>query len=270
MSASGNGRWSARATLRVLWAVFSAFVVESVVFGFSVLPAAIFWEWHFRWKLPYHWMETVLISMAFIPAYLLFAFCLMLFSALAMALTGWRAPEGAEMPIHEPDWPLLNWVRYMISIHLVRTFAGAVFRTSPLWTMYMRWNGARMGRGVFVNSLWVTDHNLLEFGDHVIIGSEVHLSGHTVEKGVVKTARVRLGDHVTAGVSSIISIGVEAGPGCQIGALSLVPKYARLEAGGTYVGIPVHLVRKRPVPASTDREPTIGGMAQDDSSSPVC
>jgi len=258
MASSNDGRWRTRAMLRVGWAIFSAFVVESIVFGFSVLPAAVFWEWHFHWKLPWRWMETVIVSMAFIPAYLLFAFSLMLLSALATRLTGWRAPEDAEMVIRDPDWPLLNWVRYMISIHLVRTFAGMVFRTSPLWTLYMRWNGARMGRGVFVNSLWVTDHNLLEFGDNVIIGSEVHLSGHTVEKGMVKTARVRLGDNVTAGVSSIISIGVEAGPGCQIGALSLVPKYSKLEAGKTYVGIPVQVLdRNRASEATIDEPPVV-------------
>jgi len=184
--------------------------------------------------------------MAFIPAYLLFAFFLMLLSALATRFTGWRAPMDAEMRIDELDWPLLNWARYTISIHLVRIFAGLVFRATPLWTMYMKWNGAQIGRRVFVNSLWVTDHNLVEFGNDVVIGSEVHLSGHTVESGVVKTGRVRLDDNVMVGVSSIVSIGVEAGPGCQIGALSFVPKFSKLEAGQTYAGIPVRLIVKKP------------------------
>lgn len=233
------------ARLRLLWAVFSIFVVESLVFGLSVLPAALFWEWHLRWQVPHLWLHTLLLTMVFIPAYLLFSFFLMVLSALATRLTGWRAPIDAEMGIDELDWPLLNWARYTISIHLVRIFAGLVFRATPLWTMYMRWNGAQIGRRVFVNSLWVTDHNLIEFGDDVVIGSEVHLSGHTVEFGVVKTGRVRLGDNVMVGVSSIVSIGVEAGPGCQIGALSFLPKFSKLEAGQTYAGIPVRLIVKK-------------------------
>ena len=57
----------------------------------------------------------------------------------------------------------------------------------------MRMNGAKLGRRVFVNSLDVTDHCLLEFGDDVVIGAGVHLSGHTVERGLVRTAPVRLG-----------------------------------------------------------------------------
>jgi acetyltransferase-like isoleucine patch superfamily enzyme len=101
-------------------------------------------------------------------------------------------------------------------------------------------NGARLGRGVFVNSLAVNDHNLLEFGNRVVIGDGVHLSGHTVEDGVVKTAAVKLGDNVTVGLGAVIGIGVVADSGCQIGALSLVPKFSRLKADVTYVGTPVH------------------------------
>jgi acetyltransferase-like isoleucine patch superfamily enzyme len=127
----------------------------------------------------------------------------------------------------------------MVSVHVVRLFAGSLFRATPLWTFYLRLNGARLGRGVYVNSLAVNDHNLLEFGDRVVIGDGVHLSGHTVEHGVVKTAAVRFGDQVTIGLGTVVGIGVEAGDRCQVGALSFVPKFARLKADTTYVGTPV-------------------------------
>lgn len=243
MTSTRYQRWSAGAVIRVLWAVLSCFVVESIVFGISVLPAVLFWEWHLHWNLPGpFWIRVTLLSMAFIPAYILFVFSLMILSAMATRIFGWRAPDNSEMPINNPDWPLLNWGRYSISTHLVRIFAGPLFRATPVWTMYMRLNGARLGHRVFVNSLGVMDHNLLEFGNDVVIGSDVHLSGHTVERGIVKTAKVRLGDRVTVGASSIVEIGVEAGTGCQIGALSFVPKFLTLEAEQTYAGIPVRRV----------------------------
>jgi acetyltransferase-like isoleucine patch superfamily enzyme len=56
---------------------------------------------------------------------------------------------------------------------------------------------------------------------------------------MLKTAPVRLGRGVTIGLGSVVNIGVTAGPHCQVGALSLVPKHARLEGGATYVGTPV-------------------------------
>ena len=233
------------ALLRIAWALGSAFVVESLVFGLAVLPAVLFWEWHFRWELDSASLRVVFLSMAFIPAYLLFTLALILLSGVATRITGWRTPSNAELDISKFSWPLLDWARYVISIQLVRIFAGSLFRATPIWTFYMRLNGARMGRRVFVNSLEVTDHNLLDFGDDVVVGGDAHLSGHTVEGGVLKTAPVRLGRGVTVGVGSVVGIGVVAGDRCQIGALSLVPKFAELEEGAVYVGIPVKKMEPR-------------------------
>jgi acetyltransferase-like isoleucine patch superfamily enzyme len=230
--------WRPRALIRVGWTVVSLLVVESLVFGLSVLPAALFWDSLFARRYPSRPVAIVALSMAFIPAYLIFAFGLMMLSAWATGLLGWRSPRDSEMRIADLDWPLLDWARYMASVHVARLFAGAVFRATPLWTLYLRANGARLGKGVYINSLAVNDHNLLEFDDHVVIGDDVHLSGHTVERGIVKTGRVRLHDGVTIGLCSIVDIDVEIGPRAQVGALSLVPKHARLEGGAVYVGIP--------------------------------
>jgi acetyltransferase-like isoleucine patch superfamily enzyme len=136
----------------------------------------------------------------------------------------------------------------MISTHVVRVLVGTLFRSSPLWTWYLRLNGARMGRGVYINSLSISDHNLLDFGDRVVIGEGVHLSGHTVEGGLVKTGPVRLGEGVTVGLGSMIGIGVTAGPRCQIGALSVVPKFTALDGDAIYAGVPARrLERTAPV-----------------------
>ncbi len=132
----------------------------------------------------------------------------------------------------------------MVSTHVVRVLVGTFFRSSPLWTWYLTLNGAHIGRRVYINSLAISDHNLLEFGDDVVIGEGVHLSGHTVEGGIVKTGRVHLRRGVTVGLGSLVGIGVEAGERCQIGALSVVPKYTRLDAGAIYAGVPVRKLEK--------------------------
>lgn len=237
--------WRGRSGLRIGWTILTALVVESVVFSLSVLPAALFWDLFFARDYPSRPVAVVILSMAFIPTYLVFAFALMMLSAVITGLLGWRTPRNVEMRIADLDWPLMNWARYMASIHVVRLFAGAVFRATPLWALYLRANGARLGRGVYINSLAVNDHNMLEFDDHVVIGDDVHLSGHTVERGLVKTAAVRLGPNCTIGLGSVVGIGVEAGPGCQVGALSLVPKFTKLDANTTYVGTPVRKLERR-------------------------
>ncbi|HKF23583.1 MAG TPA: hypothetical protein VKE93_18560 [Candidatus Angelobacter sp.] len=110
-------------------------------------------------------------------------------------------------------------------------------------TVHLRLGGARLGRRVYVNSLDLNDYNLLEFEDDVVIGADAHLSGHTVEAGVVKTGGVHLGRNTTVGVSSIVEIGVTTGANCEIGALSFVPKNTNLEADAIYAGIPARRIR---------------------------
>ena len=231
-------RWSAGAIARAAMVIATIFVVETLVCGISAsIPALLLFALVRLIEGP--WLQVVVIAMTAVPAYLLFALCLMVCSAASTRLTGARTPPDTEMRIADMSWPLLQWARYLAAAHVVRLFAGPLFRGTPVWTTYLRLNGARFGRRVYVNSLFVSDHNLLEFGNDVVIGSEVHLSGHTVEGGVVKTGRVRLGDGVTIGLASVIDIDVEAGPRAQIVAMSFVPKHARLPGGATYVGIPV-------------------------------
>ena len=172
-----------------MWTVVSIFVVETLVFGLSVLPAFTFWSWSMEW-VPNPWiLRPAVVAMSLVPAYLVFAFALIGLSALSTKVCGWRtAPNGA-WKLRDLEWPLLDWSRYMISTHVVRVLVGTFFRASFMWTLYMRWNGARIGRGVHINSLSISDHNMLEFGDGVVIGENVHLSGHTVKAGWSRPGR---------------------------------------------------------------------------------
>lgn len=230
---------SVRTAVRIGWAIASVFVVESLILGAAILPAAVFYQWHLNWALSPWWLRGVLLGAATVPAYLIFAHLLMLFSAAACRLLGWRPVDGQVMTIAEWGWPLLTWGRYSIVSHVVRLLVGSALRATPMWVWYLRLDGARIGRRVWVNSLGITDHCLLDFGDDVVIGAGAHLSGHTAERGQIRTATIKLGAGTTIGVDTIVGIGVVTGERCQVGALSLVPKDRHLEAGTSYGGVPV-------------------------------
>jgi acetyltransferase-like isoleucine patch superfamily enzyme len=216
------------------------FVIVSLVFALAALPAVAFWTWHYQWTGLPPVARVVVLAMAFVPAYLLFAVGLMVYSAAATRLLGWRTRPGLATRLQDFDWPLLDWGRYLVMTHVVRLFAGAAFRSTPVWIMYLRMNGAHIGRGAWVNSLSLMDHNLIELGDGSVVGSDAHMAGHIVEGGVLKTAPVKIGRHVTIGIGTVIEIGAVIEDGVQVGALSVVPKHSRLEAGGKYAGAPVH------------------------------
>jgi len=223
---------------RIVWTLLTLIAVEAVVCSLSILPIVIAWSQLQNILPPSSAVGLFIWSLAIVPSYVAFALCLIVVAPVAIRLAGWKTPPDAHMRIADMDWALLRWVRYGASIHLVRIVAGSLFRGTPIWTSHLRLSGARLGKRVYVNSLSVSDYNLLDFGDDVVIGGGVHLSGHTVEGGVVKTAGVRLGRNVTIGLGSVIEIGVEIGPDAQVGALSFVPKYAKLKGGLTYAGAP--------------------------------
>ena len=229
--------WWWRRAGRIAWAALTVVVVETVVLGAAVLPAMAFVSWQGTWALP-AWQRLTLGALGVVPLYLLGALLLMICTAGATRLLGWRTADGLEEPLMEGSWAVLTWARYLVTIHVVRVFAGPAYRSTPAWSWYLRLNGARLGHAVWVNSLALMDHNLLAFGDGVVIGSDAHVSGHVVERGVLKTARVRLGAGVLVGTGSVVGIGVTAEPGAQVGALTVVPKFRTLRAGAVYLGVP--------------------------------
>lgn len=243
-------RWNAGAAWRIGCTLLLIIIVEAIVCGAATVPVVLFWIELAAWTTAHPGARVVAFSVALIPSYIAFALCLMAVSPLATWVTGARTPHDAEMRIENMEWPLMRWARYMVASHIVRVFAGPLFRGSPVWTIYLRLNGARIGRRVYVNTLFISDHNLLELGDDVVIGGEVHMSGHTVEAGVVKTGTVRLSHGVTIGLGTVVDIDVIVGAGCQVGAMSLVPKHTALESGAVYAGIPVRRI-DRGIPAGT-------------------
>ena len=229
---------------RIAWTVISAVVVQGIVCMLAVLPAVVMWDRLLAILPSQGVIRLFAMSAAVIPSYLLFSLALMPASACAMRLLRWQTPPDAEMRIADMEWPLLDWARAMIGTQLVRVLSGTLFRGTPIWTAYLRMAGASLGGRVYVNSLGVSDYNLLHFGEGVVIGADVHVSGHTVEDGVVKTAAVRLGRGVTIGLCSVVDIGVEIGDNAQVGAMSFVPKHTTLEGNCVYTGIPVRPLRR--------------------------
>lgn len=236
--------WHRTLAVRFAWTIVSVFTVESILVGLSALPAVAFFEWHAALDLSPRWLEIVIIAMSLIPAYAIFSVVLMAASAWTMRLLGWRPPERAELPIADLAPELCNWGRYMISSYIVRMLVGPFTQATFVWTWYMRMNGAKIGRRVWVNSLGVTDHCNLTFGDDVVVGAGVHMSAHTVERGVVRIAPVSVGAQSTIGVGTHVQIGVEIGANCQIGSMSVIPKFTQLERPGSYAGIPISLIER--------------------------
>lgn len=228
---------------RIAVTVAAIVAVESIACGLAAAPIVACWWWFIPWSARLAPAVRVgAAALALVPSYAVFALMLIPWSAAATWATRARTPSPVDLRIADFDWRLMTWARYMAAIHVVRVVSGKLFRGSPVWTWYLRLNGARVGRRVYVNTTAISDHNLLDIADDVVIGADVHLAGHTVERGIVRTGSVRIGRGAMVGLGTLIDIDVEIGTGCQVGALSVVPKHSRLDADATYAGIPARRI----------------------------
>ena len=188
--------------------------------------------------------RAALFSVLIVPSYIAFALCLMVERRRWPTwVTGARTPANAEMRIADMGWPLMRWARYMVASHLVRVLAGGLFRGSPDLDRLSP-SQRRADRPRRVHELPVRQRSQPARDRrrcrHRQRGAHVwpYRRGRRREDGArcASDATSRLG---LARSSTSVS---PSGHGCQVGALSLVPKYTTLEADAVYAGIPVRRI----------------------------
>jgi non-ribosomal peptide synthetase-like protein len=114
-----------------------------------------------------------------------------------------------------------------------------LFVGSPLYSMYLRALGAKIGRGVVILSRNVpvcTD--LLTIGDGTVIRKDSFITGYRAHHGMIQTGRVTLGRDVFVGEVSVIDIDTSMGDGSQLGHASSLHAGQAVPAGEHWHGSP--------------------------------
>jgi non-ribosomal peptide synthetase-like protein len=112
----------------------------------------------------------------------------------------------------------LAYVRFWTVKMLIRASPMILFVGSPLYVLYLRALGARIGRGVAILSRDVpvcTD--LLTIGDGTVIRKDSYFTGYHAHAGLIETGPVTLGKNVFVGEATVIDIGTTMGDGTQLG-----------------------------------------------------
>ncbi|WP_435602110.1 Pls/PosA family non-ribosomal peptide synthetase [Streptomyces sp. bgisy130] len=112
----------------------------------------------------------------------------------------------------------LPYVRFWIVKTLIRANPLVLFVGSPLYTLYLRALGAKIGRGVTVFSRNVpvcTD--LLAVGDGTVIRKDSFLNCYRAQAGLIQTGTVVLGKNVVISEATVLDIETALGDGAQLG-----------------------------------------------------
>jgi acetyltransferase-like isoleucine patch superfamily enzyme len=146
--------------------------------------------------------------------------------------------------LHDYSWTVIRWGSYNAAISVVRIFCGEAMRATPLWTYYLKANGAKIGPGVYVNTARLNDHNLLVLEEKAVVGGDAKLVAHLVEKGMVRAQKVIMRKRAVLGINSVVGPGVEIGEGSVVGAMSFVPKGTRIPPNEAWGGVPARVIKR--------------------------
>ncbi|WP_312859477.1 Pls/PosA family non-ribosomal peptide synthetase [Pseudonocardia xinjiangensis] len=145
---------------------------------------------------------------------------------------------GRWRPQEFPIWSL-RYVRFWFVKTLIRVNPMVLFAGSPLYLMYLRALGARVGRGVAVFSRKVPAcPDLLTIGDGTVIRNEVAFSGYRAVAGHIEIGRIDLGRDVVVGDASVLDVDTAMGDGAQLGHASSLQSGQAVPAGQRRHGSP--------------------------------
>ncbi|SDZ15395.1 non-ribosomal peptide synthetase terminal domain of unknown function [Micromonospora pattaloongensis] len=137
-----------------------------------------------------------------------------------------------------PIWGL-TYVRFWIVKRVIRASPMVLFVGSPLYSLYLRALGAKIGPGVVVLSRSVpvcTD--LITLGPGTVIGKDVSFLGYRAEAGWITTGPISLGRGVHVGEGSVLDIDTVLGDRAHLGHASTMGAGTVIPAGATFHGSP--------------------------------
>ncbi|MCU1667207.1 MAG: putative non-ribosomal peptide synthetase [Blastococcus sp.] len=137
-----------------------------------------------------------------------------------------------------PAWSL-RYFRFWLVKTMLRTSPLTLFAGSPIYVLYLRALGARIGRRVVILSRTVpvcTD--MLTIGDDTVIWKNSSFTGYRASAGSIQTGPVTIGKAVFVGDHTVLDIGTSLGDGAQLGHTSSLHQFQKVPGGQRWHGSP--------------------------------
>ena len=182
------------------------------------------------------------LSLAF--GFFLYGFSMIFLAPLVNLLIGgklkaWRGPYYS---IESLKWFVHNGLTYLVRF----TFLEFV-TPSPFGLLFYKMMGMKIGRGVTINTTFISDPSLVELGDKVTLGGSVTIVAHYGQAGLLIIAPVKIGHGCTIGLKATIMGGVIVGDGAKVMPHSVVLPKTVIPAGETWGGVPAQKIETIPI-----------------------
>ncbi|MFG2874139.1 Pls/PosA family non-ribosomal peptide synthetase [Streptomyces sp. NPDC048337] len=145
-----------------------------------------------------------------------------------------------------PLWSGFVWRNELadtfVEVLAVPWLVGSVPGT-PLLSLWLRGLGARIGRGVWCESYWLPETDLVVLGDAVSVNRGCVLQTHLFHDRILRTDTVVLREGATLGPGGIVLPGSTVGARSTLGPASLVMAGESVPADSRWLGNPIEAWR---------------------------
>ncbi|MGY9070343.1 Pls/PosA family non-ribosomal peptide synthetase [Streptomyces sp. CAS3] len=152
---------------------------------------------------------------------------------------------GRTKPADFPVWGLA-YMRFWLVKVLLHANPMVLLAGTPLYVLYLRALGARIGKGVTILSHTLpVCPDLVTIGAGTVIRKDSFILGYRAHRGRIQTGRITLGEGVFIGEKTTLDIDTSMGDGAQLGHASALHRGQAVPAGERWHGSPAE-------PAGTD------------------
>ncbi|MEW2913268.1 Pls/PosA family non-ribosomal peptide synthetase [Leisingera sp. JC11] len=144
---------------------------------------------------------------------------------------------GRWKPSRIPIWSA-GYFRFWLVKGLIRSAPPALLAGTPVYNVYLRALGAKVGRGTVIHSGTPVCTDLISIGENTILRREAVALGYQAEAGFIEIGPVTIGDNVFIGEACILEIGSSMEDGTQLGHASNLERDQVALSGRRYHGTP--------------------------------
>jgi non-ribosomal peptide synthetase-like protein len=141
-----------------------------------------------------------------------------------------------------PLWSDFVWRNELadtfVEVLAVPWLAGAAGGT-PLMNVWLRSLGARVGRGVWCETYWLPEADLIRIGDAATVNRGCVVQTHLFHDRIMRMDTVTLEAGATLGPHGIILPGASVGADATVGPASLVMRGEAVPGSGRWLGNPI-------------------------------
>ena len=202
------------------------YYIGFILYGFGILVTGVKWTYPFIENPTELYMRIVGFSFALF----------VMMSALPILIKWLLIGKWKEEVI--PIWSL-RYFRFWLVKNLIRTNPMVLFVGSPLYNVYLKLLGARIGRNTVIeSSLPPVCTDLVSVGDNTIIRRDAIIPGYKAQFNHIYTGSINIGSNVLVGEASMLDINTNMEDNSQLGHSSSLQSGQCVPEGKQYHGSP--------------------------------